>query len=92
MKWINCIIFQLNAKLITKINKLKGDDFISASTGLTIIAAIIIIANNTSGFQLNPHAIVPPYLEWLYGNNYKLGQFGYKNNDGLRSSIFIEMT
>jgi hypothetical protein len=79
-------------ELINKISNLKGGDFVDVAAGLAIIAAIIILANNANGFQPNPHLIVPPHLQWLYGNNYKPGQFGYGKSAGPRSSTVIGMT
>ena len=64
-------------ELITKITNLRGGSFVDVAAGLAIIAAIIILANNANGFQPNPHVNVPPHLQWLYGNNYQPGQFGY---------------
>lgn len=65
-------------ELITKITDLRGGSFVDVAAGLAVIAAIIIIlAINANGFQPNPHVIVPPHLQWLYGNNYQPGQFGY---------------
>jgi hypothetical protein len=69
-------------EFITKISNLRGGEFVDVTAGLAIIAAIIILANNANGFQPNPHVIVPPHLQWLYGNNYKPGQFGYRKSDG----------
>ena len=60
--------------------------------GLAIIAAIIILANNVNGFQPNPHAIVPPHLQWLYGNNYQPDQFGYGKGVGPRSITVTGLT
>jgi hypothetical protein len=79
-------------ELITKISNLRGGDFLDVAAGLAIIAAIIILANNANGFQPNPHVIVPPHLQWLYGNNYKPGQFGYGKSDGPPSITVIGMT
>jgi hypothetical protein len=79
-------------ELITKISNLRGGSFVDVAAGLAIIAAIIILANNANRFQPNPHVIVPPHLQWLYGNNYKPGQFGYGKSAGSRSSTVIGMT
>ena len=55
---------------------------------------MIILLTSDSGlaFQPNPHATVPPHLQWLYGNNYQPGQFGYGKGAGPRSITVIEMT
>ena len=79
-------------QLITKISNLRGGSFIDVAAGLAIIAAIIILANNANGFQPNPHVNVPPHLQWLYGNNYQPGQFGYGKGAGPRSITVTGMT
>ena len=79
-------------ELITKITNLKGGSFVDVAAGLAIIAAIIILANNANGFQPNPHVNVPPHLQWLYGNNYQPGQFGYGKGVGPRSITVTGMT
>ena len=79
-------------ELITKISNLRGGDFVDVAAGLAIIAAIILLANNANGFQPNPHLIVPPHFQWLYGNNYKPGQFGYGKSAEPRGSTVIGMT
>jgi hypothetical protein len=44
-------------------------------------------------FNFNPiHIIVPPHLQWLYGNNNKPGQFGYGKGAGPRSITVTGMT
>ena len=77
--------FLSQQQLITKISNLRGGDFVDVAAGLAIIAAIIILANNANGFHLNPNSIIPPHLQWLYGKNYKPGQFGYRKGAGPRS-------
>jgi len=79
-------------ELITKITNLRGGSFVDVAAGLAIIAAIIILANNANGFQPNPHVIVPPHLQWLYGNNYQPGQFGYGKGAGPSSITVTGMT
>ena len=79
-------------ELITKITNLRGGSFVDVAAGLAIIAAIIILANNAEGFQPNPHMNVPPHLQWLYGNNYQPGQFGYGKGVGPRSITVTGMT
>jgi len=76
-------------ELITKITNLRGGSFVDVAAGLAIIAAIIILANKANGFQPNPH---PPHLQWLYGNNYQPGQFGYGKGVGPRSITVTGMT
>ena len=79
-------------ELITTLTNLRGGSLVDVTVGLAIIAAIIILANNANGFQPNPHVIVPPHLQWLYGNNYKPGQFGYGKGAGPRSITVTGMT
>ena len=79
-------------ELITTLTNLRGGSLVDVATGLAIIAAIIILANNANGFQPNPHVIVPPHLQWLYGNNYQPGQFGYGKGAGPRSITVTRMT
>lgn len=59
---------------------------------LQAIIALLILANNANGFQPNPHVNVPPHLQWLYGNNYQPGQFGYGKEVGPRSITVTGMT
>ena len=84
--------FLSQEELITKITNLRGGSFVDVAAGLAIIAAIIILANNANGFQPNPHVNVPPHLQWLYGNNYQPGQFGYGKEVGPRSITVTGMT
>ena len=90
IEWRNNSLNQ--EELITKISNLKGGSFVDVAAGLAIIAAIIILANNAYGFQPNPHVNVPPHLQWLYGNNYQPGQFGYGKGVGPRSITVTGMT
>ena len=66
-------------QLITKISNLRGGSFIDIVAALGIIGAIIILSTNDWGlvFQPNPHVIVPPHLQWLYGNQQPGNHFGY---------------
>lgn len=61
------------------LTNLRRGSFVDVAAGLAIIGAIILLAINAYGFQPqpNPNVIVPPHLQWVYGNNYKPGQFGY---------------
>jgi len=79
-------------ELITKITNLRSGAFVDVAAGLAIIAAIIILANNANAFQPNPHVNVPPHLQWLYGNNYQPGQFGYGKGVGPQSTTVTGMT
>lgn len=36
--------------------------------------------------------MVPPHLQWLYGNSYQPGQFGYGKGDGPRSITVTGIT
>ena len=81
-------------ELIIKISNLRGGAFVDVVAALGVMGAIIImLINNWSfGFQPNPNPIVPPHLQWLYGNNYKSGQFGYGKGAGPRSLTVTGMT
>ena len=85
IEWRNNSLSQ--EELITKISNLRGGSFIDVVAALGLIGAMIILLTNDWGlaFQPNPHAIVPPHLQWLYGNNYQPGQFGYGKSAGPRS-------
>ncbi len=81
-------------ELITQISNLRGGSFIDVVAALGVIGGIIILLINDWGlaFQPNPHLIVPPHLQWLYGNNYQPGQFGYGKSAGQRSITVTGMT
>ena len=68
-------------QLITKIINLRGGSVIDIVAALGIIGAIIILLINDWGlaFQPNPHVIVPPHFQWLYGNQQPGNHFGYGN-------------
>ena len=74
-------------ELIMTLTNLRAGSFVDVAAGLAIIGAIILLAINAYGFQPqpNPNVIVPPHLQWVYGNNYKPGQFGYGKGAGPRS-------
>ena len=58
---------------------MRGGSFIDIVAALGIIGAIIILSTNDWGlaFQPNPHVIVPPHFQWLYGNQQPGNHFGY---------------
>ena len=60
-----------NQKMVKLIGEIRGGDLKDLAIGLAILAVIITIANSRGdlAFQPNPHAIVPPHLEWIYGSN-----------------------
>ena len=64
-------------EVLNKITNLRGGSFVDVAAGLIFIAGVIILLNDANAFQPNPRAIVPPHLQWLYGNNHQPGQFGY---------------
>ena len=74
-------------QLITKISNLRGGSFIDIVAALGIIGAIIILSTNDWGlaFQPNPNGIVPPHLQWFYGNQQPGNHFGYGKEAGPRS-------
>ena len=81
-------------ELITKISHLRGGALVDVAAALGLISVMIILLMNgeSLAFQPNPHVNVPPHLQWLYGNHYKPGQFGYKKGAGPRSIQVAGMT
>lgn len=82
-------------ELIAKINNLRAGSFVDVIGALGLIGVMIIVLTNEWGlaFQPDPNAMIPPHLQWLYGDNYKPGQFGYGKGAGpRRSSTSIAMT
>ena len=79
-------------ELITKISNLRGGIDIAAALG--IIGVIIILLTNDSSlaFQPNPNAIIPPHLQWLYGNQSPGNHFGYCKEAGPRSITVTGLT
>ena len=80
-------------ELITKISNLRGGDLKDATAALVIIGVIILMdynARTAVGFQPNPVAVIPRHLYWLYGNNYKPGQFGSGKGSGPRSITVVQ--
>ena len=43
-------------------------------------------------FQPNPNLIIPPHLQWLYGNQQPGNHFGYGKGSGTRSSTVTGLT
>ena len=68
MECINNFLSQ--EELINKIRNLSGGSFIDIVAALGVIGSIIILSINDWGltFQPNPNTIIPPHLQWLYGN------------------------
>jgi hypothetical protein len=81
-------------ELITKISHLRGGSFIDIVAALGLIGAIIILSTNDGGlaFQPNPNAIIPPHLQWLYGNQHPGNHFAYGKGAGTRSLTITELT
>ena len=79
-------------ELITKISNLRGGIDIAAALG--IIGVIIILLTNDSSlaFQPNPNAMIPPHLQWLYGNQPPGNHFGYGKAAGPRSITVTGLT
>jgi hypothetical protein len=75
---------------------LRGGDFVDVVTGLGLIGAMIILLTNDRSlifqFQPNPDPIIPPHLQWLYGNQKPGTHFGYGKNAGPRSFTVTGMT
>lgn len=62
-------------ELITELRGGAIEDWVAA---FGVIIAIITLINNVDAFQVppNPGAIVPPHLQWLYGNQQPGNHFG----------------
>ena len=52
----------------------------------------MVINDWNLAFQPNPHLIVPPHLQWLYGNQQPGNDFGYGKGAGPRSITVTGMT
>ena len=81
-------------ELITTLTNLRGGSFVDVVAALGLIGAMIILLTNdcSFGFQPNPHVIVPPHLQWLYGNQQPGNHFGYGKGAGTRSITVTGMT
>jgi hypothetical protein len=66
-------------ELITELIGGGIEDWVAA---FGIIIAIITVVNNVDAFQVSPGAIVPPHLQWLYGNQQPENHFGYGTGPG----------
>ena len=68
------------------INELRGGGLPEAAALIGIIGAVVLTLYLSEGFQVprNP-SIVPPHLEWLYGNQRPGNDFGYGKGAGPRS-------
>jgi hypothetical protein len=82
IEWRNNSLSQ--KELITKISNLRSGSFIDVVAALGLIGAMIILSTNDWGlaFQPNPNAIIPPHLQWLYGNEKPGNHFGYGKGAG----------
>ena len=92
---IECRNNSLNKnELITKISNLRGGSFIDIAAALGIIGAIISLLTNdwSLAFQPNSNAIIPPHLQWLYGNQPPGNYFGYGKGAGPRSLTVTGLT
>ena len=69
-----------------KNNSLSKEELITKITNLRGGSFVDVAA------QPNPHVNVPSHLQWLYGNNYQPGQFGYGKGVGPRSITVTGMT
>ena len=69
---------------------MRSGSFIDIAAALGIIGAIIILLTNA--FQPNSNAIIPPHLQWLYGNQLPGNYFGYGKGAGPRSLTVTGLT
>jgi hypothetical protein len=60
-----------------------GDSYVTQAAWLLI--TIWMLQHQSAGFQPVRQAPPPPHLQWLYGNNYQPGQFGYGKGGGTRT-------
>ena len=92
IEWRNNSLSQ--EELITKISNLRGGSFIDVVAALGLIGAMIILLTNDwgLGFQPNPNGIIPPHLQWLYGNQQPGNYFGYGKGAGPRSITVTGLT
>ena len=92
IEWRNNSLSQ--EELITKISNLRGGSFIDVVAALGLIGAMIILSTNDWGlaFQPNPNGIIPPHLQWLYGNQQPGNYFGYGKGAGPRSITVTGLT
>ena len=72
------------------INELRAGSRLTEAAWLLI--TIWMLQQQIVGFQPVRQAPPLPHLQWLYGNNYKPGQFGYGKGAGPRSSTVTGMT
>ncbi len=91
-EWRNNSLSQ--KELITKISNLRGGSFLDVVVALGLIGAMIILLTNDWGlaFQPNPNRIIPPHLQWLYGNQQPGNYFGYGKGAGPRSITATGLT
>jgi hypothetical protein len=59
-----------------------------------MIITIITVLNNVEAFQIPPApgAILPPHLQWLYGNQQPVNDFGYGKGAGPKSITVVGAT
>ena len=57
-----------------------------------LLVTIWMLQQQSVGFQPVRQAPPPAHLQWLYGNNYQPGQFGYGKGVGPRTITVTEMT
>ena len=74
--------------------ELRGGDLAEWGAKFGIAMAIITVLNNVDAFQVPPApgAIVPPHLQWLYGNQQPGNHFGYGKEAGPRSITIVGAT
>lgn len=72
------------------INELRAGSRLTEAAWLLI--TIWMLQQQIVGFQPVRQAPPLPHLQWLYGNNYKPGQFGYGKGAGPRSNTVTGMT
>ena len=79
-------------ELISKINNLRGGSLIDRAKYLVWLGLLIKKIDEILAFQPNANQIIPPHLEWLYGNHKPGNHFGYGKEYGPRSLAVTGLT
>ncbi len=82
-------------ELITKVANLRGGEFIDVVAALDLIGTmltLIINADTGVAFQPNLNGVIPPHLQWLYGNQQPGKYFGSGKGAGPRSVKVLGLT
>lgn len=78
-------------QLIGKIKNLRGGSVVDIVLALGLISAIIILSIN-AWINPNTNIVLPPHLQWLYGNQQPGNHFGYGKGAGPTSLTVTGLT